>query len=132
MGKHISESLFSTYLVMSSDDDAPIVRDVVVGFNRDKQITVCIDHCDYEQKEYNCSTGFVVNREDGFKLARKLKVRYSELPYYIAVFMKEWREIINPTLYQAKECFCEIYDNFLAEDCRLKMIYSYGKGGYQC
>ena len=132
MGYHISNSLFGTYLVMSSDEDAPIVRDIVVGFNQDKNVTVSLDHYDYEQKEYNCSTAFVVNQIDGFKLARKLNIPYKDLPHYIALYMEDWRKIINPTLYQVKDCFCEIYDNFLAENCRLRMIYTYGKKGYQC
>lgn len=132
MGKHISDSLFCTQLIMSSDEDAPIVRDVVVGFNLDKQITVSLDHFDYDHCEYNCSTAFIVNLTDALKLARKLKVRYVELPYYITLYMEEWRKVVNPTLSMAKDCFCEIYDNFLAEGCRLKMIHTYGKNHYQC
>ena len=132
MGQHISRSLHGINFVMSSDEDSFIVMDIYAGFNSRHELTISLDYYDYDFPVYNCSTAVVVNTEDAFKMARNNKVKYSELPTFISECMSEWREIINPTLHQTRDCFSEIIDALLEENCRFKLERTYGKNNFQC
>ena len=133
MGKHISDSLYSPRCyIMNSDDDQPIVMDIIIGFNIWDQLVVCMDLTDYDEPEYNCSTAAVVNLEDSQKMARRHRVKHHELPKFIGECMEEWGEIINPTFTQVRDCFKEITDCLLDEGCRFKIERTYGKYGHMC
>lgn len=130
MGKHITDGLHATCHVMSSDEDLEIVADIYVGFNTRHELTISIDYFDYEYPELNHSTALVVSTPDAFKMAKRHKEKFSDLPWFISQCMWEWREIINPTVNQTKECFREITDNLIEEGCRFRVIHTYGKGNF--
>lgn len=132
MGSHISRTLHGLNFIMSSDEDSFIVIDIYVGFNHRQELTISMDYYDYDFPCYNCSTAVVVNTEDAFKMARKNNVKYSNLPTFISENMSEWREIINPTLNQTKDCFSEIIDALLEEECRFRLERTYGDKNFQC
>ncbi len=117
---------------MNSDDDQPIIMEIIVGFNISGQLEICLDLTDYEEPEYNCSTTAVVNLEDSHKMSRNHHVKHSQLPKFISECMEEWREIINPTFTQVRGCFKEITECLLDEGCRFKIKRTYGKGGHMC
>lgn len=117
---------------MNSDDDQPIIMEIIVGFNQSGQLVVCMDLLDYEEPEYNCSTAAVVNPEDSHKMARHHRVNHNQLPKLIGDCMAEWREIINPTFTHVQDCFKEITECLLDEGCRFKITRTYGKGGHMC
>lgn len=58
---------------MSSDEDQLVVEDLYVGFDAYMRLVVTIEHVDYEKTEYSCSVSAIVNKEDAFKLLKKLK-----------------------------------------------------------
>lgn len=133
MGKHISDSLYLPCCqIINSDDDQPIIMEIIVGFNQSGQLVVCADLYDYEEPEYNCSTAAVVNLEDSRKMARRHRVEHNQLPHFIGECMEEWGTIINPTLSQVRDCFKEITECLLDEGCRLKIIRTYGKDNHMC
>ena len=133
MGKHISDGLYLPCChIMNSDDDQPIIMEIIVGFNRTGQLVVCVDLYDYDEPEYNCSTTAIVNLEDSKKMARHHRVKHHNLPKFIGECMEEWGYIINPTFTQVRDCFKEITECLLDEGCRFKIIRTYGKDNHMC
>lgn len=133
MGKHIGDSLsLPSCHIMSSDEDQPIVMDMIVGFNKSEQLVVCVDLYDYEEPEYDCSTAAVVNLDDSHKMACHHRVEHYQLPEFIGDCMAEWGEIINPNFAQVRDCFKEITECLLDEGCRFKIERTYGKNGHLC
>lgn len=132
MGTLLSRSLHATDYIMSSDEDGCVIMEIFAGFNVRQELTICLDYIDRDYPENNCSTAVVVNIEDAFKMARKNNVRYSKLPSFIFESMSEWREIINPSIRQTKECFTEIMDALIEENCRFRIKRTYGANNFQC
>lgn len=133
MGKHISDGLYLPCChIMNSDDDQPIIMEIIVGFNRTGQLVVCVDLYDYDEPEYNCSTAAIVNLKDSKKMARHHRVKHHNLPKFIGECMEEWGYIINPTFTQVRDCFKEITECLLDEGCRFKIIRTYGKDNHMC
>ncbi|WP_303741581.1 hypothetical protein, partial [uncultured Muribaculum sp.] len=108
MSKHISDTLYRVGHIMSSDEDQPIIMDLLVGFNFSDELVIVIDLFDYEEPAYNCSTAAIVNTDDARIMARRHNIAYSQLPRFIAECMAEWRGIINPGLNCVRDCFKEI------------------------
>lgn len=132
MSRHISDSLHSCYVVMSTDEDQPRVIDIYVGFNEKQELVVTADYSNFENGAYNCSTAIVVSTEDGWKMARRNRVRYSGLPYFIAECMHEWGEIVNADLASARRCIKEIHESLLDEGCRTRIVRTYGRNEFRC
>ena len=127
MTKHFSDSLYPFRLVMCSDDDQPLIMEIFTGFNSRDELTISIEYTDYEEPKYNCSTAAVVKTDDARAMARRHKVDYQHLPDFISECMGEWREIVNPTLNQVRDCFKEITECLLDERCRFRIIHTKGK-----
>lgn len=133
MGKHISDSLYLPCChILNSDDDQPIIMEIIVGFNLTRQLVVCMDLLDYEEPEYNCSTAAVVNLEDSQKMARHHRVKHHQLPKFIGECLEDWDAIINPTFTDVRNCFKEITECLIDEGCRFKIERTYGKGNHMC
>lgn len=133
MGKHISDSLYLPCChILNSDDDQPIIMEIIVGFNLSGQLVVCMDLLDYEEPEYNCSTAAVVNLEDSQKMARHHLVKHHQLPKFIGESMEDWDAIINPTFTDVRNCFKEITECLIDEGCRFKIERTYGKDNHMC
>ena len=115
MSNHISNTLYRVGHIISSDEDQPIVMDLLVGFNFSDELVIVIDFFDYEEPAYNCSTAAIVNTDDARIMARRHNISYSQLPRFIAECMAEWREIINPGLNCVRDCFKEITECLLDE-----------------
>ena len=121
--------MFSSFLIMSSDEDQPIVQDLEVGFDSRINLTVGIYQTDYEEPECNCSSWITVKQSDARRMARRHKVKYEDLPHFIGECMKEWAYIINPSFTQIGDCFKEIMESLLDEGCRFGGHHKYGKYG---
>lgn len=132
MNKHICDSLHSSWLVLVSDEEQPVVIELCVGFNVSGALVISADLYDYDEPEYECSTAAIVNVDDAFAMARRHKVRYSDLPRFISDCMEEWDSVINPTLRDVRDCFKEITESLLDEGCRFRIKRTYGKYGYMC
>lgn len=132
MSKHISDTLYRVGHIMSSDEDQPIVMDLLVGFNFSDELVIVIDFFDYEEPAYNCSTAAIVNTDDARIMARRHNIAYSQLPRFITECMSEWREIINPGLNNVRDCFKEITECLLDEGCRFRIKRTHGPNDYIC
>jgi len=130
--KFMSETLAVMCHIMSSDEDQPIVQDLGVGFDADKNLLVIIDNVDYEDPHYNCSTAAVVSRPEALRLARRLKVQLHQLPFFIGDCMAEWETVPNPTFSQVQDCFKEITECLLDEGCKFRIRRTRGRHGYVC
>ena len=117
--------LISEYHIMNSDEDQPIVEDLVIGFDTKFNLIVTIRHNDYENKRNNCYTSAVVPHDEGLRLARRLKVHHYMLSQHIGECMSEWDEITNPSLSQVQECFSEILECMLNEGCKYRIKQQY-------
>lgn len=51
----------SSFLIISSDDDQPIVQDLYVLIDSSYKLTVSVTNIDYEDDRYNCSTSAIVS-----------------------------------------------------------------------
>lgn len=122
----------SSFLIISSDDDQPIVQDLYVLIDSSYKLTVSVTNIDYEDDRYNCSTSAIVSPDETRKLAARLNIAPHKLPLLIGDAMKEWREIINPTFNQVQDCFKEITECLLDEGCRLKIKRTHGPHGFIC
>lgn len=130
--KHISETLSSTFQVMCTDEDQPMLMTVLAGFNRFNELTVVAEYYNSEEPDYECSTAAVVNTEDAERMAGRNRVSYRKLPYFIADCMESWGRIVNASLRDARKCFREITDCLIEEGCRFRIDRTYGKNDWFC
>ena len=119
MGKLLGDEFYTFCSIMSSDEDQPIVMDIYVGFTWREELAITVDCHNYEDHRYDCSTSAIVNEQDARAMARRHKVKYPQLPRFIADCMAEWREIINP------ECLPD-------EGCRFRITRTHGKDHSTC
>ena len=126
------QSIWTSCGIMSSDEDQSIVEDLYVGFDVDMCLVVAIEHIDYEDPEYSCSVYAVVNKEDAFTLSKKLNVRMADLPDAISKSMEGYAEIVNADFRQVQECFKEVINGFISENCPYKVVRNFGKNGFIC
>lgn len=124
--------LWNYYNVMSSDEDQPIVEDLYVGFDKHMNLVVAIEHTNYEEPKFSCSVDAVVNKEDAFRLSRRLKVSMTHLPSVICESVEEYSEIVNADFDQVQGCFKEIIDRFIHEKCPYRIVRKYGEHGFIC
>lgn len=128
----ITEQNIFTCHIMSSDEDASVVEDLGVGFNTDHELVVSIEHFDYDDSRYNCSTCAVVTFDDAYDLSRRLNVPLHKLPMAIYDSMRYWRKKVNPSRSQVRACFKEITECLLDERCPFRIRRTYGLRGYRC
>lgn len=126
------EHLDSNYFIMCSDDDQPAVQDLSVGFNIRAELVVRIKHTDYDNHAYDCMTGAIVNEDDARAMARRHGIPYSEVPALIGECMADWGCLVNPTFRQVRDCFSDILESLLAEDCRFRIERIPARNGYCC
>ena len=130
--KHIGPTLHSAQTVLESDEDQPIIMELSVGFDSSQRLTIAADFYDYEDSRFNCSTAVTVNKGDASAMARRHKVRYSQLPRFINECMAEWDEIPLPGVRDVRACMKEIIECLIEEGCRLRVSRTYGRHGYRC
>ena len=130
--KENSEQIIFTNHIMNSDEDASIVQELCVGFTNNHKLVVSINHFDYNDPRYNCSTWAVVNADDAYRLSRRLQVSLHKLPMAICEYMSDWCEIVNPSVSQVQACFKEITECLLDEGCHFRIRRSYGLCGFYC
>ncbi len=128
----MNRELWTTRLIMSSDEDQPIVEDLFAGFDESMNFIVAVEHTDYSDKDSSCLVYAVVSLEDAFNLAKGYGVPVKELADAIADSVSEYTEIINPYLSDVSDCFKEIIGSFTDKKCRFKVFREYGKDGYIC
>lgn len=125
--------LFLLRSIFSSDDDGNPVEDLFAGYDDQHNLIVLLEHIDYDEPENNCHAYAIVNKDEAFDLARRLKVPMTELPDLIGGSVDdEYFEIINPSPRQVRNCFKEILDNFTIEKCRFRLIRKAAASGYTC
>lgn len=128
----MNRELWTTYLIMSSDEDQPVVEDLYAAFDESMNFILAVEHTDYDFRDSSCMVYAVVSREEAFKLAKAYGVSVKELPKAIAESVSEYTEMVNADLSDVSDCFREITDLFTEKNCRFKVLREYGKDGYIC
>jgi len=126
------ENLISEQLIMCSDEDQPIVQDLIVGFDTKFNLVISIIHTDYGDGRKNCFTSVVLLHSESMRLARRLKVHHYQLPQHIAECMSEWSEVANPSLKDVQDCFGEIIECILNEGCKFRIRRYFDRRGKVC
>ena len=126
------KNLISEQLIMCSDEDQPIVQDLIVGFDTKFNLVISIIHTDYGDRRKNCSTSVVLLHSESMRLARCLKVHHYQLPQHIAECMSEWSEVANPSLKDVQDCFGEIIECILNEGCKFRIRRYFDRRGKVC
>ena len=119
--------------IFSSDDDGNPVEDIYAGYDEAFNLIVLIEHTDYDFPEYNCCTYALVEKNEAFNLAKRLKISMTELPGIVSDSVdEEYYGSVNPSIRQTRDCFKEILDRFVYEKCRFQLIRRRGQHGYIC
>ena len=126
------KNLISEQLIISSDEDQPVVQDLVIGFDTKFNLIISITHTDYDNERKNCSTSVVLLHNESMRLARRLKVHHYQLPQYIAECMSEWKELTNPSLKDVQDCFDEMIECILNEGCKFRIRRIFDRRGRAC
>lgn len=121
-----------SYCVMSSDEDQIVVEDLIVGINANAELIVRVEHNDYEDARYNCSTQAVVSEDNARKLSRRLNVPLIKLPRFISDFMCDWGEMVNAGCVDVQACFSDILERLLDEGCKFRIKRQPGFCGHIC
>lgn len=135
--KHLSDGLLATKHIISSDEDQSAVEDLTVGLSTELELYVVIDHSDYGDRRYNCSTAAVVDCDNTSRLAKRHNVAIHELPEFISNYIYEWIDNNDIDEYtggrsDVSACFKEITECLLDERCKFHIRRTYGKDGYSC
>lgn len=112
-------NLFLETLVMSSDEDQPIIHDLIVGFSEStRNLVIQIETQDYERGETRINVSATVAKEDAYRLGKRLRTPLTSLPSFITDCMDDYRKIVNANLYDLQDCFKAILDALVSEHCR--------------
>ena len=128
----MSQELWKSCHIMSSDEDQPIVEDLYVGFDTDMRLVVELKHTDYEESGYNCSVSAVVEKDDAFGLSRKWNVPMTRLPEVIVSSVAEYTETVNAGFREVQACFKAVTEYLITEQCPYRIVRQYGRQGYIC
>ncbi len=71
-------------LILETDGDMPIVASVITGFDDNGCLVIKYECVDYEHHSKTQSRCAVIEKQDAYTLAKKLKVSLTELPAYIS------------------------------------------------
>ena len=104
--------------IMCTDDDQPIVEDLVVGYDDRLSLVVRLIRTDYMDEGCCSSVSAIVSKDEAYKLAKRLSIRMTQLPARIAECFADYGEIINASFSDATRCFAEILDALVYENCR--------------
>lgn len=115
---------------MNSDDDCPIVEDLFVGYDKAFNLIIMVAHTDYCEPQYNCTTCAIINKDEAAKLAKRLQISMKQLPGFIRDSMDEYRDIVNATFSQVRDCFKEIIECLIDEKCRFRIERHTGRHGF--
>lgn len=134
---HLSDGLLASKHIISSDEDQSAVQDLTIGLSSNLELYIVIDHSDYKNRRYNCSTAAVVDCDNTLQLAKRHKVAIHELPEFISNYIYEWMEENEVDEYTGGRsdvvaCFKEITECLLDERCKFNIQRTYGKDGYSC
>lgn len=125
----MDDTLILSQWIMSTDDDQPIVDDLVVGYDDKLNLVVRLISTDYEEKDGRSSVSAIVSKDEAYKLAKRLSLKMTELPARIAECFEDYGEIVNSSFRDASRCFAEIVDAFVDEKCRYTIRHERDKYG---
>lgn len=110
--------LFLESLVMISDEDQPIVHELVVGFaETTRSLIIQIETTDHERGKMWINVRATVAKEEAYRLSKRLGIPMTSLPSFIAESMDDYGKIVNANLYDLQDCLKEILDSLDAEHC---------------
>jgi len=110
---------------MHSDDDIPVVEDLTVGYDEMHNLIVLIEHTDYDEPWRNSATYAVLNKNETFHLARRLKISMTDLPDHIGDLMADYDSIVNADLSDVRCCFKDITEFLLDEGCHFRIVHKH-------
>lgn len=117
-------------LVFNSHEDFSVYEEIYAGFDHEFNLMIVCEHSDSDDPDYNCATYAMMDKEEAFRLAKKLSVSLKELPTEISRSMEEWGTLPCPTPSDVKDCFKDITECIIEEGCHLKICRSPSKNGY--
>lgn len=124
------QDLICRSYIFNSHEDFSVVEDLYAGFDNDLNLIILCEYTDYDNPDYNCATCAVVNKEEAFRLAKRLKVSLCELPAEISDSMSEWNEIVCPIPKDVRDCFKEITECLIDEGCHFRIKRKPSPNGY--
>lgn len=118
--------------IMSSDEDQPVVYDLITGYDDNFNLLVKLEqkHYDSFYSGYDDDPRFkredsvvcaIISKDDAFYLAKRLGATMAELPTIIGESVRDYEKIVNPERSDVEDCFHELLANFDAEKCRYRI-----------
>lgn len=108
----------------------PCTEEIYAGFDREFNLLIVCEHTDSDEPDYNCATYAVMDKDEAFRLAKKLSVPLKKLPTEITRSMEEWGELRCPTPSDVRDCFKDITECIIEEGCHLRIRRAPSKNGY--
>lgn len=116
------EDLICTCYVFNSHEDFSVAEDLYTGFDSNFNLIILCKHTDYDEPDYNCSTYAIVDKDEAYRLAKRLKVSLCLLPKEIGAYMADWDEIDCPLPEDVRACFKDITECLIDEGCHLRIL----------
>lgn len=108
--------------IFGSHDDFSIILDLYVGYDNDFNLVILCEQTNYERPDSICALCAIVEKEEAYKLSRKLNVSMNDLPREISNAMSHYEKINCPEPSDVRDCFREITECIVEEGCKFKMI----------
>ena len=116
--------LTSEYCIMSTDEDQPIVEDVLSGFDDAFNFVINVVRTDYRNGHTRFKIAVTVAKEDAFNLSKSLGCHMTELPEAVGKQVAGRVGKPNPGFGDVRHCVSAIIDVLLDNDCRYSLTES--------
>lgn len=115
------EDLSLSRCVFSSHDDFNPVCSIYVGYDDGRNLILLLEHTDYDAREFGYAEYAVINKDEGFKLAKRVGVAMRDLPDYLSGLPDDYYfELSTPFPGDVRDCFADMLDCLLALKCRFR------------
>lgn len=122
MKKHKNKNFkYNRLYIFSSDADIelPVELNLYAEIDCFGRLVVCVVFSSDKISD-NCSISAIVNRDDSHQMARRHGIKHALLPQLIAESMADWG--CCGSFGRVMECFKEITERLLDENCRFKIV----------
>lgn len=122
------KEMFLENYVMETDNDAPIVVTVSIGYSEKFELTIRATYTDYEEHD-KYGYEIYVRKENSYRLAKRLKTSMINLPDLIAHKVDGYCEVVNADFRVASACFFELRDFLEKHGCHYKVRHYNSRNG---
>ncbi len=118
--RNINELICEAW-VFGSHEDFSVVEDIWAGFDTDHNLIILCERTDYDKNKRCNVAELVMDKDEAYRLATRIKVPLKCLPEEISAAMAEWNTLTCPDICDVRDCFKEIAESLLDEGCHFTL-----------